>query len=286
MDNNQLYNYFTQVFQIAGLDVLHDGKRFSSILSDCSGGKIPAQEVLELLIKKGYLRTFQTPDSQYDYQDSYFVHQVYENGIQFLESKNQDSEWSKTVTESMIYAIQSYLGLPCNVYEPPQTTIVPPTPPNGNGHRWVYGLLGGVLIVAVLIFGFWYFNNKDIQPPDPTPEPYPSITSTPTASQGIGYENTDTEEYLIPGSESRRVNDSDLNHLTHEELCFARNEIYARHGRQFDTPEVARYFNSKEWYHGTTPSNQFQESVLSEIERYNVDYIFNYEKVHYGGSYY
>lgn len=95
-----------------------------------------------------------------------------------------------------------------------------------------------------------------------------------------------TGGYLLPESNSRRMTDADLSQLTHEELCFARNEIYARHGRKFDTPQVARYFEGKSWYNGTIASNQFNENTLSDVERANVNIIFDYEKSHYGGSYY
>lgn len=105
----------------------------------------------------------------------------------------------------------------------------------------------------------------------------PAKTSTPVVKTG---------GYLLPESNSRRMTDADLSQLTHEELCFARNEIYARYGRIFDTPQVANYFESKSWYSGTIPANKFNENVLTSTERANVDIIFAYEKQHYGGSYY
>lgn len=48
------------------------------------------------------------------------------------------------------------------------------------------------------------------------------------------------------------------------------NEIYARHGYTFQTPEVAALFSSKSWY---TPDSGFNESVLSETEKYNIDFL-------------
>lgn len=48
------------------------------------------------------------------------------------------------------------------------------------------------------------------------------------------------------------------------------NEIYARHGYIFQTPEVASLFSGKTWY---TPDEYFDESYLSEVERYNIDFL-------------
>lgn len=48
------------------------------------------------------------------------------------------------------------------------------------------------------------------------------------------------------------------------------NEIYARHGYIFQTPEVAALFAEKTWY---VQDESFDESCLSEIERYNIDFL-------------
>lgn len=93
-------------------------------------------------------------------------------------------------------------------------------------------------------------------------------------------------EYLLPQSNVRKLVSADLDHLTHEELCFARNEIYARHGWIFSIREIADYFAGKSWYYGTTLPADFDIRVLSDIEQYNISVIMDYEAYHYGGSYY
>lgn len=104
----------------------------------------------------------------------------------------------------------------------------------------------------------------------------PVATPTPTPDP----------EYLLPDSDSRLLTEADLDSLTWEELCLARNEIFARYGRKFTTPEIDRYFSEKSWYHGTISPGDFSDSLLSETERANVQTIIAYEKKHYGGSYY
>lgn len=121
----------------------------------------------------------------------------------------------------------------------------------------------------------------EVQTPPPAETVYVTVTPSKSASPAVK-----TGGYLLPESNSRRMTDADLSQLTHEELCFARNEIYARHGRIFDTPQVANYFEGKSWYSGTIPASRFNEGVLTDTERANVDIIFAYEKKHFGGSYY
>ncbi|MBR0354015.1 MAG: YARHG domain-containing protein [Oscillospiraceae bacterium] len=122
-----------------------------------------------------------------------------------------------------------------------------------------------------------------ILPPSEAPaDTVPIVTPVPTAAataEPVG-------DYLIPGSDTRYVTEADLSKLTWQQCTLARNEIYARHGRKFATKEIADYFNSKSWYSGTVEAEAFSESVLSEIERSNVNYIKQYETSHWGGSYY
>lgn len=91
---------------------------------------------------------------------------------------------------------------------------------------------------------------------------------------------------LLPNSNTQYLTEADLAALTWEELCFARNEIFARHGRIFTTYEIARYFEQKTWYQGIIAPEDFREDALNSIERANVQYIMDYEVEHYGGSYY
>ena len=118
--------------------------------------------------------------------------------------------------------------------------------------------------------------------PTPTPSPKPTATPAPTPAPTVD----PSAEDLLPDSATRYLSDSDLAGLTHEQLCFARNEIYARHGRIFKTPQISAYFNQKSWYHGTIAPADFDDSVLNQYEWANITLIKNYENRYYGGSYY
>lgn len=66
--------------------------------------------------------------------------------------------------------------------------------------------------------------------------------------------------------------------FTAEQCRLARNELYARHGRLFDDEELQNYFNSCSWYQGSVSAEDFDESMLSEIEMANRDLIVEYEE--------
>ncbi len=128
----------------------------------------------------------------------------------------------------------------------------------------------------------------------PTPEPLPIVTPAPEPVIIIGSPEpvmptaspVPADAYLLPESNTRLMTDADLQNLTWEQCTFARNEIYARHGRIFVTKEIADYFNSKSWYHGTVQPENFSESVFNDFERANIEFIRQYEIAHWGRSYY
>lgn len=120
----------------------------------------------------------------------------------------------------------------------------------------------------------------------PTPLPSAPVVITPSPSPSPTPAPTPASEYLLPESNSRYLTAADLSGLSHEQLCFARNEIFARHGRIFKTPEIAAYFSGKTWYKGTVSPQMFSEKVFNQYESYNVGFIRDYENKYYGGSYY
>lgn len=121
-------------------------------------------------------------------------------------------------------------------------------------------------------------SNTEAETPSPSPSetPEPSASPSPSPSPEAA-----ASDYLLPDSATRAVTEADLQDLSWRELCLARNEIFARHGRTFKTPEIAQYFESKDWYDG-----RYSEVTLSALETSNVNFILSYETRHYGHSYY
>lgn len=113
--------------------------------------------------------------------------------------------------------------------------------------------------------------------PTPTPTPTPTPSPTPAPSAG---------SYILPESAARRLTQADVADLTWEQCCLARNEIFARHGRIFQTPQIAAYFEAQSWYHGTVPGASFDNNSLTPTERANADFLADYETTTWGHSYY
>lgn len=82
------------------------------------------------------------------------------------------------------------------------------------------------------------------------------------------------EDYILP-TDTEYISFDDLDNLSKEEVALARNEIYARHGYQFQSEVYAEYFSKKEWYH---PNPNFSDTEFSEIELANKDTIVAFEE--------
>lgn len=92
------------------------------------------------------------------------------------------------------------------------------------------------------------------------------------------YDDYYDEDYILPDSCTRKLTNSDLAGLDADELELARNEIYAREGRRFNTEYIQDYFDDKWWYVGTIAPEDFTEDMLNDVEKYNVNFIRDYEK--------
>ena len=83
---------------------------------------------------------------------------------------------------------------------------------------------------------------------------------------------------LAPGDmeffENRLITERMLKGLSLHELRLLRNEIYARHGRQFRAPWLQQYFWSQPWYE---TNEGFSDEQISGTDKQNVETIVNYE---------
>jgi hypothetical protein len=75
--------------------------------------------------------------------------------------------------------------------------------------------------------------------------------------------------------ESRLLTEEMLKGLSLHELRLLRNEVYARHGRQFKTEWLSQYFWSQPWYEAREDS---KEPELSETDKKNIETIVVYER--------
>lgn len=100
-------------------------------------------------------------------------------------------------------------------------------------------------------------------------------TSADTAS-----DTSEDTDYILPDSSQEYLTREDLEGLSAQQLLIARNEIFARHGRRFNMPELQQYFESRSWYVPQYTPEEFdaiQYDVLNEMEWANINLISELE---------
>ncbi len=99
-------------------------------------------------------------------------------------------------------------------------------------------------------------------------------TPVPKTSEPV-VEEADVQ--ILPQSATRLLTKSDISGLSLREINYAKNEIYARHGRKFKSKELQNYFNDQSWYVGGIEPEDFKESFLSNVEKQNADFLASVE---------
>lgn len=93
------------------------------------------------------------------------------------------------------------------------------------------------------------------------------------------------KDFMIPDSSSRAITDADLAGMSLAELRIARNEIFARHGRQFKDSMLNKWFYSKQWYleipakYSPSDFDSKNPNKLSKLEIANVEKIQAFEQL-------
>ncbi len=103
-----------------------------------------------------------------------------------------------------------------------------------------------------------------------------SKDSTKNNSNASANTSSKSDEYMFSNSGSVKLTDSQVSSLSKENLSFARNEIFARHGYIFQTEPFKTYFSNKTWYKSNAAFKGSDEE-LSSVEKSNVDLILKYE---------
>lgn len=95
--------------------------------------------------------------------------------------------------------------------------------------------------------------------------------------------------YILPEADSRYYTEAELSVLNSDELRYARNEIFARHGRMFDSDDLRIYFYSQPWYEPLYTGDEFDphmEEILNQYEKANVETIKELENGEEAGALY
>ena len=87
-------------------------------------------------------------------------------------------------------------------------------------------------------------------------------------------------DYILPDSASRYYTRAEIERLSTSDLKYARNEIYARHGRKFNDPALQSYFDAKSWYTPRYSPEEFENmpSPLNDYEIKNAELMLDVEK--------
>lgn len=95
----------------------------------------------------------------------------------------------------------------------------------------------------------------------------------------LGYGNFD-DDYLLPEGSTRAYTREELERLDSKVLWYARNEMYALHGKGFRTEELRDYFESKPWYREEYSADEYDglPEQLNEYELANEELMTQIER--------
>lgn len=260
MDDNQ--------YQLIVQGILTDGEEIYASLSD-SEGDFASSRLAKVSDINNEL-----------FLEAYFVNSVKaDNGaIVYFTSAAQDVYWDDVMATT----------LTLRVYENGESRILAYIPEQ-YGEGWeqrlcvigdmAYYINEDVLLRVSLSGGevMRYENGAFVAAPECNPEYYNGSAGAvsiiggadgPTAVFIAG--KADEDFYLLPDSDTRKYDRSELEQYDTETLGLMRNEILARHGYPFKKEVYRSYFESKPWY---TRNEKFEYNMLNEIEMANVETI-------------
>ena len=93
-------------------------------------------------------------------------------------------------------------------------------------------------------------------------------------------------EMLVPDAATHLYTQAELADMSAQIACYARNEIYASHGRKFRSAELNAWFSEQPWYVGSIEPDDFSDNMLNNTESKNVDALLAREMEASGGSRY
>ena len=105
-----------------------------------------------------------------------------------------------------------------------------------------------------------------------TTEDMQTMTTTEVTTESVGDAESimnGDDGYLLPDADVDYVNKEKIEKMTPEQIHYAINEIYARHGLKFTDVQEQEFFEKKKWYIGMTDDQD--EIILNEYEQQNIN---------------
>ena len=87
-------------------------------------------------------------------------------------------------------------------------------------------------------------------------------------------------DLILPGISTHYIDESELYNFSAGQIRLIRNEIFALHGRIFESQDLRDYFSQKSWYVPTYAPDDFDANMfyyLNDYEEANLKVILNYE---------
>lgn len=159
-------------------------------------------------------------------------------------------------------------GVPPIFNGPQQPDSVQPAPAK-KSNAWIFIVLAVVLVAGLGVGGYFIYQNF--------------IKKTETINydtlqnnENSYYDNNaiDESEYKYEYLREREMTYDDVEGKSAEELRLMRNYIFARRGYIFESEDLKEYFERFSWY---VPLYYDVTPRLSDIEKYNVNFIKEYE---------
>lgn len=158
----------------------------------------------------------------------------------------------------------------------------------GTGIPWKVVI---VCVVIALFVGAFFYNRSDISSEEQAINNYmnaqqaqaadDTVEAKSVSSDDVGdwdaEETAEVTAYLMPDSAERYLEASDIDSYSHDEIQLIINEIYARHGREFQSQDNIDYFSAQDWYEPV--SGKSDEEIVSEFNEYekaNVELLCKY----------
>lgn len=155
------------------------------------------------------------------------------------------------------------------VFNGPQQPTGVQTSPAKKSNAWIFIVLAVVLVAGLGVGGYFIYQNFIKKT-----ETINYETSVNNESSYYDNNAIDESEYEYEYLREREMTYADVEGKSAEELRLMRNYIFARRGYIFESEDLKEYFEQFSWY---VPLYYDVTPRLSDIEKYNVNFIKEYE---------
>lgn len=132
------------------------------------------------------------------------------------------------------------------------------------------GCLVGIVILLLLsgVIAWFAFTPRMEQPTVSDDFEQTEAIPSPEQTPQDGLLSSDSG-FVFPNSDTELINQVKIENLSDQDLTYAINEIYARHGYIFRNQQMREYYEQFIWYRGEIPSDEFSVECFNQIESDN-----------------